>query len=299
MKTIYETKFQYLTIFIIFAALFSFGFYSISASSPDIFSFVKNDSPVKIRTYRFDTKENGKTIHWTAVIRKGNIDLLYKNDEKLSDNEIAHYNDMVLEQTKKLDESLDSIDEFHYADSCFYFDSDAFRKQMKELRERIENFKFDFHFDKENYKKMMDHLQKNLEELKTENFFDKDKMEELNRKLSESFRDHKFDFHFDIDMDRLNMNLGEISLKMKDLKIDMTHLKERMKELKEFLKDVKAELVKDGYLDENDEDFDFEFTKDKIEVNGKRLPDNLLEKYKRIYKEHFGKEVSDHFRIIN
>jgi hypothetical protein len=42
-----------------------------------------------------------------------------------------------------------------------------------------------------------------------------------------------------------------------------------------------------------------EFTRDKLEINGKRLPDNLLEKYKEMYKEHFGKEISNKFRINN
>ena len=84
---------------------------------------------------------------------------------------------------------------------------------------------------------------------------------------------------------------------MKGLRIDMSHLKEKMKVLKGFIKDIKSELIKDGYLDKNANDFDLDFTKDKIEVNGKRLPDNLLEKYKKIYKEHFGKEINDRFRI--
>ena len=299
MRNNYNIKFIFTFFGIVSLALISFGFYSISSHNQDIFLITKTESVKKVRTYSFTTKQNGEKIYWTAVIRNGNIDVLYKNDEKLSDNEIAKYKEMVLEHAKKLDESLASLDEFNFPDSCFYFDSKAFNQQMKELNERMKDFKFNFHFDKENYQKMMEQLHKNLEKLKEENFFDDDKWEDLDRKLSDAFRDRNFDFHFDFDFDKLNMSLDKLDLKMKDLKINLSHLKEKMKALKGFLKDVRSELVKDGYLDENDNDFDLNFTKDKIEVNGKRLPDNLLEKYKRIYKEHFGKEINDRFRIIN
>lgn len=299
MKNNYNIKIIFTVLGIILLTLISFGFYSISSQNPALFPVIKTESDREVKTYSFTTRENGEKTYWTAVIRNGKIDLLYKNDEKLSDNEIAKYKDMVLEYAKKLDESLASLDEFNFPDSCFYFDSKAFRHQMKELNERMKNFKFNFHFDNENYQKMMEQLHKNLEKLKEENFFDDDKWEDLDRKLSDAFRDRNFDFHFNFDFDKLNMSLDKLDLKMKDLKIDMSHLKEKMKELKGFLKDVRSELVKDGYLNENDDDFDLNFTKDKIEINGKKLPDNLLEKYKRIYKEHFGKEIDDCFRIIN
>ena len=299
MKNNYNTKLIFAFLGIILLTLISFGFYSISSENPALFPIIKTEHDRKVKTYSFTTKDNGQKIYWTAVIRNGKIESLYKNDEKLSDDEITKYKDIVLEHAKKLDESLASLDEFYFPDSCSYFNSKAFRHQMKELNERMKNFNFNFHFDSENYQKMMEQLHENLEKLKEENFFDDDKWEDLDRKLSDAFKDRNFDFHFNFDFDKLNMSLDKLDLKMKDLKIDMSHLKEKMKALKGFLKDVRAELVKDGYLDENDEDFDLNFTKDKIEVNGKRLPDNLLEKYKKIYKEHFGKEIDDCFRIIN
>jgi hypothetical protein len=299
MKNNYNTKLIFSTLGIVLLALVSFGFYSISPQIPPVFPDVKTEFAPKVKTYSFSTRENGEKIQWTAIIRNGNIESLYKNDEKLSENAIAQYKDMVLEHAKKLDESLSSLDEFYFPDSCLYFNSDAFKKQMEELNKRMKNFKFDFHFDEKNYEKMMERLHKNLEKLKDEKFFDNEKWEDMDRKLSDAFRDRDFDFHFNFDFDKMNMSLDKLNLKMKDLKIDMSHLKEKMERLKEFLKDVRSELIKDGYIDENDNDFDLEFTKNKIEVNGKRLPDKLLEKYKKIYKEHFGKEINDRFRIIN
>ncbi len=299
MKNNYNIRFILTGLGIILFALLSYGFYSISTDSLNSYSFINCDSGSKIRTYTFDTNENGKAIHWTAIIRNGKVDVLYRNDEKVSDSEAAKYEDMILEHKKKLDKSFSSLNTFNFPDSCFYFNSEAFKKQMKELNKRMKNFKFDFHFDKKNFEKMMARLHKNLEKLKDEKFFDDEKWKELDKKLSDEFRDRDFDFHFNFDFDKLNMSLDKLDVKMKDLKIDLSHLKEKMKTLKEFLKDVKSELVKDGYLDENDDDFDLNFTKDKIEVNGKILPDSLLEKYKKIYKDHFGKEMDDRFRIIN
>ncbi len=38
-----------------------------------------------------------------------------------------------------------------------------------------------------------------------------------------------------------------------------------------------------------------------MEVNGKKVSNELYEKYKKMYEEHFDKKLSDdeHFRIIN
>ena len=47
------------------------------------------------------------------------------------------------------------------------------------------------------------------------------------------------------------------------------------------------------------DDFDAEFNSDELIINGKRLPDNLLSKYKEMYKKHFGKEIEDGFRFRN
>ena len=133
MKNNYNIKLIFTGLGILFFGLISFGFYSISSTNPDVFPVIKTESAPKVRTYSFTTKENGEKIHWTAIIRNGKIESLYKNDEKLSDDEVAQYKEMVLEKAKILDESLSSLDKFNFPDSCFYFDSKAFNKQMKEL----------------------------------------------------------------------------------------------------------------------------------------------------------------------
>lgn len=300
MKNNYNTKVIFSAIGILLLVLISFGFYSISPLSSDSISIYNFISDKKVKAYSFATTENEQTILWTVVIRNGNnIESLYKNDDKLSDSEIDKYKDMVLEHAKNIYEGFNSKWHFSFPDSSFYFNQYAFKEQMEKLKERMKNFKYDFNFDNENFKKMMDQIKENTERLKNENFFDEDKLEKMSQELSEAFKDHNFDVHVNYDFDKLDMNLDKLKMNIKGLKIDMSHLNEKMEELKEFMHDVKSELIKDGYLDKNDDEFDLEFTKDKIEVNGKRLPDNLLGKYKTIYKDHFGKEIDDRIRIMN
>jgi hypothetical protein len=297
MKSNYNIKLIFAGLGVLSLALVSLGFYSISSGNLNILPIIKTESAPKVKTYSFITKENGKKIHWTAIIRNGNLDVLYKNDEKLSESEMAEYKDMVFEQVKKLNESLSSLNEFTIPDSSFYFNSEAFDKQMKELNEKMKNFKLNFHFDSLDVNRIMNQINKNLEKLKDRDFFNEKQLANMNEKLSRAFDNHNFDFHFNFD--RLNMSLDKLNLRMKELNIRMDHVKEKMNTLKEFLKDVRSELIKDGYLNKNDNDYDLDFTRDRIEVNGERLPDNLLEKYKKIYKEHFGKEIDDGFRIVN
>jgi hypothetical protein len=299
MKSNYNIKLIFAGMGVLLLGLVSLGFYSISSGNLNILPIVKTESAPKVKTYSFTTKENGKKIHWTAIIRNGNLDLLYKNDEKLSESEMATYKDMVFNHVNKLDESFSSLDELTFPDSSFYFNREAFDRQMKDLNERMKNFKFNFHFDSLDVNRIMNQVNKELEKLKDRDFFNERQLAKINEKLNRAFYNHNFDFRFNFDFDKLNMSLDKLNLRMKELNIKMDHLNGKMKDLKEFLKDVKAELIKDGYLNKNDNNYNLDFTRDSIQVNGKRLPENLLEKYKKLYKDHFGKEIDDGCRIIN
>lgn len=144
-----------------------------------------------------------------------------------------------------------------------------------------------------------DKLKKELKEIRLHSFVDCDEIEAMVHKIQDEFKDHEFKFNFDFDLDNLNESMRKLETELKDMNIDLSNLKEEMKKLKAFLHELKSELIKDGYVKNEDEDFDLEFTKDKIVVNGERLPDNLLDKYKEIYKKHYGKEISDTFRLRN
>ena len=263
-------------------------------------SFTANtDTAVNMKNYHFTTWENGKKIRWNATLKEGEVTSLYRNGELVPADEIDKYKNMVNDKIESSDIYLSSFD-FEMPNIDIHFDEHQFNQQMDRLKEQLKNiksFKFNYKFDREQFEKDMQKMRENLRNINECEFFNKEEfqkmMDNINKNIEKSFEN----INVNIDMDAINRSLENVKIHMKGLKIDMSHLKEKMKVLKGFIKDIKSELIKDGYLDKNANDFDLDFTKDKIEVNGKRLPDNLLEKYKKIYKEHFGKEINDRFRI--
>ncbi|HKJ80951.1 MAG TPA: hypothetical protein VJ954_02920 [Ignavibacteriaceae bacterium] len=289
------------TASLIMLAAFSLGFNPAPAPERSNTPVEKKDTTVKIKKYYFSTWENGEKVHWKAVLRNREIQNLFKNDDKLSGNEIDKYKDMVFDRIHESHFDFDSFDA-DIPDIDIHFDSEKFNRQMERMKENLKNMKmrkFDFQFDKEKFSKQMKKMRENLKEFKDCDFFDDDAFEKSMEQVSKNLADLPINIHVDIDADAIAKSMENVRIHMKDIKIDMSNLREKMKQLKGFLKGMRSELVKDGYLDDEDEDFEMEFTRDKLEINGKRLPDNLFEKYKEMYKEHFGKEISNKFRINN
>ncbi|MFC2085143.1 hypothetical protein ACFLS9_08805 [Bacteroidota bacterium] len=46
-------------------------------------------------------------------------------------------------------------------------------------------------------------------------------------------------------------------------------------------------------------EFEMEYNEDEIIINSEELPENLHQKYLKIYKEHFDKELEGDFNIRN
>ena len=69
--------------------------------------------------------------------------------------------------------------------------------------------------------------------------------------------------------------------------------------MKEFINDAKEELVKDNLLQPGDDLDDFVLSKDEMKVSGKKVSQELHNKYLELYKKHFGKELKgdEKFRI--
>lgn len=284
------------TSIVLMLAAFSTGFDSYKNSVTEKSLTANTDTASNMKKYHFTTWENGKKIHWKAVLKKGEVTSLYRNGEQVPADEISKYKSMVNDKIENSDIYLSSFD-FEMPDIDIHFDEHQFNQQMDKLKEQLRNmksFKFNYKFDREQFEKNMQMMRENLKGCE---FFNKEEFQKMMDNINKNLEKSLENINVNIDMDAINRSLKNVKIHMKDLKIDMSHLKEKMKELKGFLKDLKSELIKDGYLDKNTDDFDLDFTKDKIEVNGKRLPDNLLEKYKKIYKEHFGKEINDSFRI--
>lgn len=261
----------------------------------------KTDTTVKIKKLHFTTWEEGERVHWKAVMRNGVLQELYKDGDKLSDDELNKYRDMVYDRTRHHHFDFDSFDA-DVPDINIHFDPDKFDLQMDQLRANLRNMKlpkYDFRFNRDEFREQMKKMRKDLRVLKDCDFFDEDAFEKAMEQVKINLDNFPDKIQVDIDTDALAKSMENVKIHMKDIKIDMSKLRVKLKQLKEFMIDVRSELVKDGYLNDEDEDFDMDFSKDKLEINGHRLPDNLLKKYKDIYKEHFGKEISNNFRISN
>ena len=248
-----------------------------------ITAILKKSTIIPFEVYK--VKSKSKELKYKALMHDGN------NAVKA-----LRFKEQAYDKIENSDIYLSSFD-FEMPDIDIHFDEHQFNQQMDKLKEQLRNmksFKFNYKFDREQFEKNMQMMKENLKGCE---FFNKEEFQKMMDNINKNLEKSLENINVNIDMDAIDLSLENVKIHMKDLKIDMSHLKEKMKALKGFLKDVKSELIKDGYLDKNTDDFDLDFTKDKIEVNGKKLPDNLLEKYKKIYKDHFGKEINDSFRI--
>lgn len=182
-------------------------------------------------------------------------------------------------------------------DFDFEFDEEQFEESMANLKEELSKlkdmkFNFDFNFDELHqnwpmeladsveFHKEMERVKEELatlKDLKIEVGWDKEEFKESMREFKEEMKVHKKEM----------ANLG----------IEMKELKKEMKILGAFLGEVKQELVKDGYLDSKDDDVDFELSKEKMVVNDLIVSDWLHEKYLKIYKKHYGKELESEVNI--
>jgi chromosome segregation ATPase len=126
-------------------------------------------------------------------------------------------------------------------------------------------------------------------------------MEKLELKL-EGLDD--LNIKIDMDLDGFAKGMEEFGESMGNLKIDLSGLEEELDELKvelkkldNFLDETSEELVEDGYIDDEDEEYDLVLNKRKMVVNGERLSDELHEKYLKIYEDNFGRLPKSTLRL--
>jgi bla regulator protein BlaR1 len=268
------------------------------------------------KKYSFYDDEDGKQVHWEVVIENGEIMELYRDDEKIPDDEIAEYENYIFE---KLDEIRDGLNELK-------FNMQDLHLNMEELHENLENLNFDFNFDFDFDDKGWGSLHEELDKLKdmelhfdfedhdwdddSSNHFkywDKDEFREQLKESLSGLKSFSYQWNkdqFEESMRELKKNMKNFHLDMDDFKMDMKNFKEDMKEFKKemkifkgFMKEVRSELVKDGYIEDEDEEFDFDLDKNKMDVNDKKMPYDLHQKYLDMYEKHYGKKLEDRVRI--
>lgn len=265
----------------------------------------------------FYEKDEGNNVHWEVNFENEEIASVYRDGEKIPSEDIDEYRAMINE---KLDELRFGLRGHSFKMDHFTFDMDEFHADMEKFNEQMHHrFKRreDFKFNDEKFNEKMEELQERLEKLKDRKFdlkFDSEKFKEQMEKLNEQFEDHQFNFELDFDLDELEetietyqFNLDDIDIDLEDLDIQMEKLDgvleelgismedldEEMEKLDDFIDQLKKELVIDGYIDNENEDVEIKLSSKEISVDGEKLPTELLDKYRNIYKKYMGKDLSE------
>ena len=251
------------------------------------------------------------------------ITSLYKNESKIPDNEIDNYKDLVEYELKNLTKDLYAKKERPTRIKIF-IDKGKSDKDTTDYDEEdldVPMF-FRFRIDDDFLKDMkteLDSLMKDLKDKDFEVYINPDDIKEPMMKFKKFFKDFtppeppKVDmkqFHKEMKkfleqmkQHKLNIDSLEIELRdrMKDFrkgqkkKIEIIELKNENDEFNKseiFIDELKDELIKDDYLDSSASGFRFRMDEEKISVNDKVLPGELLNNYKEIFRKHHGKNLN-------
>lgn len=215
--------------------------------------------------------------------------------------------------------------------NIYDFDNEEFQLEMEKLREEMGNLKqqkIDVYFDKEEFKNQMKELKNKLKDLKIHPpkiDMDTEEFRENMKKMSEELKHQKWasgnfnvhvpdiDIHIpdmpdipeiNIEIPEMDIDIPEIDMSgleksMENLDFNMKELNKEMKKLNAFIKDLKSEMVNDGLIKNTSEDVDINISKNEMKVDGKKVEDKLFDKYKKMYKDHFGKDIENEFNLNN
>ncbi len=293
-------------------------FYSCSTSQENIYkdSNTGDELNGNKKALSFSTKQDGKVTYWKAEFEDGKISALFRNGEKVSPADIDKFKDMVYDNVDELTSDDRVYERKHFLfdeegrdeepgglhdvpdsiDFDFHFDKEALEKSMKDLKDYLEclkDRKFEFHFDTAQFNKNMRHLKEGLQNMKLDLPDFECDMGALKDNMKKFRHEHFYNGDFEKDMSRFKEEMEKFKDKMKDFKFEMKGFKEKMKKFGAFMKELKHEMVKDGLIQNEDEEINLKFNSNEMRVNGKKVPDNLFEKYKKMYKDYSGKSIDD------
>jgi chromosome segregation ATPase len=281
----------------------------------------------------FSFKNEGSD--WRVDFDDDEISALYKNGTRIPDSEVDQHKEMIYEKLNglksKYNDLTGNVHKFHFDMDKFgeemerfkqdfdndkfmhfkyEFDEDEFEKNMEQLEEKLKDLKdkkIELYFDSEKFKKNMKELEGNLKNLPIppnppdvdiDVYLDMDEFKDGMKNFAESFKN--FDFKFDsseLDMSELHESMKELKNNMKGLKIEMHGLNGEMKKLNSFLAELKSELVKDGYINSVEEEFNLEMDKSNTKVNEVFVAPKNHEQYIKLYRRHFDKEIDGTIKI--
>jgi hypothetical protein len=297
---------------------------------------VKKESVKGEKSLSFFNYENGESTHYQVYFDKKNkITSLYVDGKEIPESDYERHNDIIRENLNGLSDHGRRIDPQVYKfdfDNDFFNDSvkvfkrfpseklhiykwndSSFKEDMKRMREELTRNKkyFKLNWDdstfSEDMKRMKEELAK-LKDLKVEMHFDRDKLKIEMDKLRHDLRDLKINDNMkemnesvrkmtDDLREKINIEIPDIKIELNNLDKEISKLRVEIKKIDEFMDDVRKELVKDKLIQDEDEEFSMSLRNDSMEINEKEIPSNLLNKYKDLYKKHFGREVTDSQRF--
>lgn len=318
----------YLFAMIILTALISF---SGCSSGVEQNTALNQNNFASDKSFSFKDEGSG----WRIDFEDGEISALYKDGIRVPDTEVNQYKDMIYEKLNDLKSDYKDLDKKVYRlhiDSDKFkdglekfkndfdkdkfmhfkleFDEDELEKNMEKLEENLKELKdkkIELYFDSKKFKDQMKELEENLNDLPNlpnkpdvdvDVFLDMDHFKDGMKKFSETFKN--FDFKIDsseFDISELRKNMKHLKKHLKGLKIEVHGLKGEMKKLNLFLDDLKPELVKDGYLNSTEEDYDLEISANSTKVNDVQVKNEDHKKYKELYKKYFYKEIDGTIKI--
>lgn len=302
-----------ITSALIFSLMLMLSTFAACSSSGDWETSDPDSNETKVTFYGND---HGTTKEFKAVVNEGQIISLEIDGDRIPESEFPEYRKIVMGKIKNMDCDNETIS----------FNTALLHKEMRELKNKLKDKKFAIKLDKEKFKSGMKAFKESMKQMKDAKFFSDGELSaacaelaniqipNINIKINNEDFDFDFDseewgesmrefgesmknFKVDIDLSSLDESMEELEENLRDLDIDLSELKIEMEKLENFITDLKDELVSDGYIENVEQDFNLEFNKDSLEVDGKRVSDADFEKYKIMYKEHFGKDLDDSFLI--
>ncbi len=271
------------------------GFTAFSCANSTNSSFSSDTLHKESDNYlSFYDNENGRNNHWEINYEEEKIVSIYRNGEMIPREDYEEYRHMINE---KLDEVRFGYNEYNFKNSHFGLNFEEFHDELKKLNKKIHSHvKIDVDFNEEKFEKSMECLKEKLEKLKEHPFnidleLDFDELgENVDAKLL------KLD-DLDINFEELGRQMKKLNEELQEMDIDLDKLDEELESLNKFIDKLKEELAADGYIDINDENVEIKVSATEILVNGVKLPEEKLKKYKNLYKKYMGENLSQDSNI--
>ncbi len=276
-------------------------------------------------SFAFYDTTGGQQTYWEAVFKDHKLNKLYKNGIQIPDTLFNDYKDMVFNRLDNISGDrqkyvfrfhgfpFDSTftrhrkhfkDHFMWMspDSCFpFFNDKKFHIEMDSLKKelgKMKHFKFDFKFDSLKFGDKMRKMMEGLKHMHFDSAEFKMNMKEFEKGMKEfqkEMKNKKFDI--DIDLTELGNQMDNLKEQMHHFKLDMSKVNKELKKYNHFIQELKKEMVEDDVIKKSDEDVEVKIKSNSMSVNGKKLPDKLYKKYKKLYKDTMGKDWRNHKRF--